>query len=349
MRYAILENSQEEKLNRPFVITMGDPVGIGPEIIVKALASGAFEETPDEVLVAGDVGVLARAARIFGLSPIVTPAEGLATHRIAMGERSLSVASLSSLDTETLRYGEPDDACGRAMATYIEWACDRCRDGSAAAMVTAPINKAAIKAAGYDFPGHTEMLAKRCGVDKVVMMLGGTRLKVCLVTTHVALKDIPELLTTSEILETIRITDASFRRFFGCKHPRIAVLALNPHAGEEGHFGDEEDRLIAPAIAAACAEGIDTTGPHSADTLFHFAAKGAYDAVVCMYHDQGLIPLKLLHFEDGVNVTLGLPIVRTSVDHGTAYDLAGTGKASCESLVASLRMAEQMAHSSRHG
>ncbi|MFQ5655508.1 MAG: PdxA family protein, partial [Planctomycetota bacterium] len=149
-------------------------------------------------------------------------------------------------------------------------------------------------------------------------------------------------LTAGEILATVRITDASFRRFFRRERPRLAVLALNPHAGEGGHFGDEEERLIRPAVEAAQKEGIDASGPHSADTLFHFAAQGACDAVVCMYHDQGLIPLKLLHFEDGVNVTLGLPIVRTSVDHGTAYDIAGTGKASEQSLVAAIKMAKEM-------
>ncbi|MBE0598284.1 MAG: 4-hydroxythreonine-4-phosphate dehydrogenase PdxA, partial [Desulfuromonadales bacterium] len=242
-----------------------------------------------------------------------------------------------------LVYGHPDAACGRAMLGYIEWACDRCLAGEAAAMVTAPINKGAIHQAGSPFPGHTELLAQRCGIDKVVMMLGGERLKVCLVTTHLALRQVPQLLTTAEILATVRITDAAFRRFFGHSRPRIAVLALNPHAGEGGLFGDEEGRLIAPAIEAARGEGIDASGPHSADTLFWFAVQGGYDAVVCMYHDQGLIPLKLLHFDDGVNVTLGLPIVRTSVDHGTAYDLAGTGRASEVSLVAAIRMAEEMA------
>jgi 4-hydroxythreonine-4-phosphate dehydrogenase len=229
------------------------------------------------------------------------------------------------------------------MLDYVVWACDRCRDGAAAGMVTAPISKAAIRRAGSSFPGHTELLAERCGVDRVVMMLGGSRLKVCLVTTHLPLRAVPDALSIDAIEQTIRITDATFRRFFGCLRPRVAVLGLNPHAGEGGQFGDEEQRVIAPAIAAARTAGIEASGPHSADTLFHFAARGDYDAVVAMYHDQGLGPLKLLHFEDGVNVTLGLPIVRTSVDHGTAYDLAGTGRASERSLVAAVAMAGQMA------
>jgi len=322
---------------------MGDPTGVGPEVILKALLAGEFDAVSRPLLVAGDPEVLRRAARVFGATATLSPGGGLATHHLQVGGRALPVAALSELPAERLVYGRPDDACGRAMAEYIAWACDRCLAGEAAAMVTAPISKAAIKAAGYDFPGHTEMLARRCGVEKVVMMLAGERLRVCLVTTHLALRDVPQLLTSEEILATARITDAAFRRFFGLAQPRLAVLALNPHAGEGGHFGDEEIRIIRPAIVAAQAEGIAATGPHSADTLFHFAVQGSCDAVVCMYHDQGLIPLKLLHFEDGVNVTLGLPIVRTSVDHGTAYDLAGTGRASAKSLVAAVRLAEAMA------
>jgi len=332
-------------VQRPIVISMGDPTGVGPEIILKALLAGEFETLSRPLLVAGDPEVLRRAATVFGAAADLAPGYGLATHRLQVGGRSLEVTALSTLPAERLAYGRPDDACGRAMAEYIAWACDRCLSGEAAAMVTAPISKAAIKAAGYDFPGHTEMLAARCGVEKVVMMLAGERLRVCLVTTHLALREVPQALTTEEILATVRITDAAFRRFFGLAQPRLAVLALNPHAGEGGHFGDEEARLIRPAIVAAQAEGIAATGPHSADTLFHFALQGFCDAVICMYHDQGLIPLKLLHFEDGVNVTLGLPIVRTSVDHGTAYDIAGSGRASCASLVAAIRLAEEMAQS----
>lgn len=328
-------------MRRPLVITQGDPTGIGPEIMVKALLEGAFDSLSRPLWVAGDPAVLRRAAAVFGVPCEVVPVgERL---RLVCAGRALEVVPLSELAADKLVYGRPDIPCGLAMLRYIEWACDACRSGEAAAMVTAPISKAAIHAAGCDFPGHTELLAERCGADKVVMMLAGERLKVCLVTTHLALAEVPRVLSEGEILETIRITDAAFRRFFGLKRPRIAVLALNPHAGEQGLFGDEETRLIAPAIARAQAEGIAASGPHSADTLFHFAVRGGYDAVICMYHDQGLIPLKLLHFEDGVNITLGLPIVRTSVDHGTAYDLAGTGQASAESLVAAVKMAEQMA------
>ena len=330
-------------MKHPIILTMGDATGIGPEIIIKALLYGGLDNLSRPLLVAGDLGVLQRAAGVFLADAEVLPGEGLASHRLRIGGRALDLKSLSGLAAERLVYGKPDASCGRAMLDYIEWACDRCLAGEASAMVTGPISKRAIRAAGCDFPGHTELLAQRCGVEKVVMMLAGERLKVCLVTTHLPLADVPKALTTDGILETIRVTDAAFRRDFRMAQPRIAVLSLNPHAGEGGMFGDEEERLIRPAIAAAQAEGIAATGPHSADTLFHFAVRGSCDAVVCMYHDQGLIPLKLLSFEDGVNITLGLPIVRTSVDHGTAYDIAGTGQASCASLLAAVRMAEEMA------
>lgn len=328
---------------KPLIITMGDPTGIGPEIIIKALLAGELDTLSHPLLIAGDVGVLLRAARIFGVDAEVaatTTADEVFLH---LGRRSLRVQTLSALDAAGLHYGAPDRACGAAMLAYIEWACAACLAGRGAGMVTAPISKAAIRAAGSTFPGHTELLAERCNVSREVMMLAGERLKVALVTTHHAYSAVPALLSTTEILETIRVTDSALRRHFGLETPRLAVLALNPHAGEGGQFGDEEITMIAPAIAAAQGEGIAASGPHSADTLFYFAVQGAYDAVICMYHDQGLIPLKLLHFDDGVNVTLGLPIVRTSVDHGTAYNLAGSGQANTASLVAAIRMAESMA------
>lgn len=328
---------------KPLIITMGDPTGIGPEIIIKALLAGELDALAHPLLIAGDAGVLLRAARIFGVDAEVAATAMADEVLLHFGQRSLRVQNLSILAAAGLRYGAPDHACGQAMLDYIEWACAACLEGRAAGMITAPISKAAIRAAGSTFPGHTELLAERCNVAKEVMMLAGDRLKVALVTTHHALSAVPALLSFAEILATIRVTDETLRRHFGLKAPRLAVLALNPHAGEGGQFGDEEITMISPAIAAAQAEGIAASGPHSADTLFHFAVQGAYDAVICMYHDQGLIPLKLLHFDDGVNVTLGLPIVRTSVDHGTAYDLAGSGRASAVSLVAAIRMAETMA------
>ena len=316
---------------------------MGPEIILKALLAGVLDPLAGRLLVAGDLGVLGRAADLFGARVSVAEGHGLASHRLTIAGRLLDVQSLSRLAADALEYGKPDVACGRAMINYVEWACDRCVAQEAVAMVTAPINKAVARSAGCTYPGHTELLAARCNVDKVVMMLAGDTLRVCLVTTHLALRQVPEILTQEEILTTVRVTDDALRRFFGLERPRIAVLALNPHAGEDGMFGTEEASVIVPAIQEAQAAGIEASGPHSADTLFHFARQGAFDAVVCMYHDQGLIPLKLLHFDDGVNVTLGLPIIRTSVDHGTAYDIAGTGKASYASLVAAVGMAAEMA------
>jgi 4-hydroxythreonine-4-phosphate dehydrogenase len=332
-------------MQRPIILTMGDPTGVGPEIILKAWLSGDLDRGGKPLLVAGDPAVLRRAAGVLGTELEVSAAvgEALASHQLRAGGRILLLKALSDLPAEELAWGKPNAACGRAMVEYIEWACDRCLAGEAAAMVTAPISKRAILAAGCEAPGHTELLAQRCGSGKVVMMLAGERLRVCLVTTHLALSEVPAALSTAEILSTIRIVDKDLRHFFGLARPRLAVLALNPHAGEGGRFGDEEQRFIAPAVEAAKAEGIAASGPHSADALFHFAVRGDYDAVICMYHDQGLIPLKLLHFDDGVNVTLGLPIIRTSVDHGTAYELAGTGRASAASLVAAVHLAERMA------
>ena len=324
---------------------MGDPTGVGPEIIIQAAVKGAFVGRTHPVVVVGDLAILKRAAQVCGCEVAWRPgsSDPLASGELAIAGQVLPLREISSLDPAQQKYGQPDVCSGRAMADYISWACDRCLAEDATGMVTAPINKQALQLAGADFPGHTELLATRCGIDEVVMMLAGERLKVCLVTTHCALRDVPRRLTVDRVLSTIRITATSLRQQFGLVSPRLAVLALNPHAGEGGLFGDEEKQFILPAIETARNQGINASGPHSADTLFWFAAQGRYDAVICMYHDQGLIPLKLLHFDDGVNVTLGLPIVRTSVDHGTAYDLAGSGKASPSSLIAAIKMADEMA------
>ena len=229
------------------------------------------------------------------------------------------------------------------MAECIIEAVAMARAGKIAAIVTAPINKMVLHDAGYNYPGHTEMLAELTGTKDVVMMLAGEKLRVVLVTIHCAYTEVPKLLCVEKILKTITITHESLKNLLAGKNPRLAVAGLNPHAGEGGLFGEEEKNLIAPAVAQACRLGIDAVGPAPSDTLFYYAARGRYDAVVCMYHDQGLIPLKLLHFDTGVNVTLGLPVIRTSVDHGTAYDIAGKGIASPASLVNAIKMAVQMA------
>lgn len=331
---------------KPLLLTMGDPTGIGPELIIKTLLNGGLINLRHPVEIVGDSAVLAHAAAIFNRSAAIEQ-KSKNHHTLTIADQQLRIHQCSQLAPQELTYGHPDRACGRAMAEYIDYAVTRCLEHEAAGMVTGPINKAAINASGYHFPGHTELLAERCGIAKPVMMLAGEQLRVCLVTTHVALRDLPQALSIEEILATIRITHDSLQRQFGLEKPRLAVLGLNPHASEGGLFGDEEQRLIAPAIEQARALGIIADGPHSADTLFYFAVKGQYDAVICMYHDQGLIPLKLLHFDDGVNVTLGLPIIRTSVDHGTAYNLAGTGEANCASLIAALKMADKMALSNK--
>jgi 4-hydroxythreonine-4-phosphate dehydrogenase len=328
-------------------VTMGDPSGVGPEIVAAALADPAVAAATRAVVL-GDRGVLERGIAVAG-APLAV--QTLLPGSLPPAEPRpgvLHLHELSTLAPEQMAYGRPTPAGGDASYRYICEAARLCLSGEAAAMATAPINKESMNSAGHRFPGHTELLAELCGSEQVVMMLAGERLRVTLVTIHEALSRVPSLVTFERVLSTIRITHEALRRWF-CAAPRLAVLALNPHCGEGGLFGSEESEVIAPAIAAARAAGIDAVGPLSADTLFHFAAGGAYDAVVCMYHDQGLIPLKLLHFDDGVNVTLGLPIIRTSVDHGTAYDLAGTGRASSASMKAALLLAAQMAKISGAG
>lgn len=328
-------------MEKPVIaITMGDPAGVGPEIIAKALAGHGLLDicTP---LVLGDAAVMARAIKVTGapLALHICRADELPRN---FRPGSVLLNPISRLSPSDMKYGDPTPAGGDAVFRYICEAAGLCLSGALDAMATAPINKEAMNRAGHRYPGHTELLAELSGADEFVMMLAGDRLRVTLVTIHEALAQVPRLVTYEKVLSTIRITHRDLRRYF-TPNPRIAVLALNPHCGEGGMFGDEEGRIIKPAVEAAKAEGINAIGPLSADTLFHFAANGEYDAVVCMYHDQGLIPLKLMHFDDGVNVTLGLPIIRTSVDHGTAYDLAGTGKASEKSMAAAIRMAARMA------
>jgi 4-hydroxythreonine-4-phosphate dehydrogenase len=325
---------------------MGDPCGVGPEIIVKVLQSSEISRSC-KAFVIGDRSALERALAVCGseltIHQITGPEETLTTP-----PGSVALLELSQLSEADLGYGRPTAAAGDAVYRYICCAARFCLDGRVAAMVTAPISKEAMNRAGHYYPGHTELLAELCGTDDFVMMLAGDVLRVSLVTIHEALADIPRLITREQVLKTIRITADGVARLTGKARPHLAVLALNPHCGEGGMFGNEERDIIVPAIQAARDEGIDAVGPLSADTLFHFAGQGAYDGVVAMYHDQGLIPLKMLHFDDGVNITLGLPIVRTSVDHGTAYDLAGTGRASERSLRAAIRMAEVMTKQGTH-
>ena len=322
-------------------VTMGDPCGVGPEIIVKALASSWVRERCVPVVI-GDKLALKRAIALCD-PPLRARTVAVPEEARRIGNGVIPLLEQSHLTEADLLYGRPTIATGDAVFNYIRTATRLCLGGQLAAMVTAPISKEAMNRAGHHYPGHTELLAELCGTDKYVMMLAGDLLRVSLVTIHEALRDVPDLIGVERILATIRLTEAGVRRLTGIERPRLAVLSLNPHCGEGGMFGDEERNFIAPAIEAARRDGIDAHGPLPADTLFHFARQGLYDGVVAMYHDQGLIPIKLLHFDDGVNITLGLPIIRTSVDHGTAYDLAGTGGASAGSLLAAIGMAVRMA------
>lgn len=322
------------------VITMGDPSGVGPEVIAKALMNRDLYRI-SRPLILGDRLAMERAIAVtgadFGIEVVDDDAEVPESNG-----NEIALRTISHLSSDDMEYGKPSRVAGDSMYLYIQEAVRLCLTGKAAAMATAPINKEAMNRAGHKYPGHTELLAELTGTDEYVMMLAGERLRVALVTIHEALADVPRLLTRERVLSTIRIVDRDVKRYFR-KNPRLAVLALNPHSGEGGLFGNEETEIIAPAVSDARKAGIEAVGPLSADTLFHFAARGDYDAVVCMYHDQGLIPLKLLHFDDGINMTLGLPIIRTSVDHGTAYNLAGTGKASEASMTAAIRTAARMA------
>ena len=335
-------------MNRPIIaITMGDPSGVGPEIIARALADEAVTSCC-RPLVIGDLQAMERAVALTGSHAKVVVAASPDELPDEAGANAIHLCVCSHLESKEMVYGQPSIAAGDAVFSYITHAASLCLSGRAAAMATAPINKEALNRSGHHYPGHTELLAELTASTEFVMMLAGDKLRVGLVTIHEALAEIPRLVTFAKVLSTIRIINKDVGRYFRA-NPRIAVLSLNPHAGEGGLFGDEEERIILPAILAAQAEGINASGPHSADTLFYFAAKGEYDAVVCMYHDQGLIPLKLLHFDDGVNITLGLPIIRTSVDHGTAYNLAGKGTAKHESMKAAIMLAARMAISQRIG
>jgi 4-hydroxythreonine-4-phosphate dehydrogenase len=328
-------------------ITMGDPVGIGPEIVIKALSSAGLFDLCRPVVI-GDKAILEREIKSLNASVKLDINESVENATSSTG--TISLLPASRLNPDTAAYGWPTRETGRAMGDYIVRAVALATAQKIAAVVTTPISKKSLQEAGFAFPGHTEMLARLTDTKDVVMMLVGEKLRVVLVTIHCAVSEVPKLLDQEKILKTVLITHESLKRYFSIDKPRIAVAALNPHAGEEGLFGNEERAIILPAIQQARDREVDATGPHPPETLFYQAAHGRFDAVVCMYHDQGLIPLKLLHFDDGVNVTLGLPIIRTSVGHGTAYDIAGTAAANPASLLSAIKVAVQMAQarSMRH-
>lgn len=327
--------------SRPIVgITMGDPVGIGPELICLALAHPDVYEVA-RPLVIGDVRIIEGAKTTTRSSLLISTVN--VPHAGTFKHGCIDLLNVSNLDPMKTAWGCPTKTTGKAMIKYITRAVDMALRDEILAMVTCPINKAALKMAGSNYPGHTEMVADRTGTKKYAMMMAGSKLRVVLVTIHMALKSVSSALTIEKIMTTIEITDDSLKERFGIERPKIAVTGLNPHSGEEGMFGDEEERIIKPAINRSREMGIDVTGPYPPDTLFYHALDQAYDAVVCMYHDQGLIPFKLIHFTDGVNTTIGLPIIRTSVDHGTAYDIAGKGIADTGSLIEAIKLAASQA------
>jgi 4-hydroxythreonine-4-phosphate dehydrogenase len=329
----------------PLAVSMGDPAGIGLEITLKAWAARESEGLAPFVLFADPIAVAERA-RTLRLSVPIAPIESLAvaaeTFKTALPLRTVTLPVRA-------RPGVPDPANAPAVIGAIEQATASVAAGQAAALVTNPIAKHVVAGPNFPYPGHTEFLAALAqrhwprSPFRAVMMLAAKGFRVVPYTVHCRLADVPAAITREGVAETVRITHEALQRDFGIRRPRIAVTGLNPHAGEEGSMGREEIEAIAPAIGDLCAEGLDVTGPHPADTLFHAAARATYDAAVCMYHDQALIPFKTIAFEDGVNVTLGLPFVRTSPDHGTAFDIAGARRASAKSFIEAVKLAAAIA------
>ena len=318
---------------------MGDPTGIGPEIIVKALST----EEPFQAcrpVVFGDREALSRAIQVQNLPTTLEAIDQIP--RDGYLPQKIFFFPLSRLDVGSLRFGQPDRACGDAMVRYIEEAVKRTRSGELDAITTCPINKKAMNEAGYSFPGHTELLGHLVGAPAVAMMFLGSNWRIVLVTTHLPLKDVSGWISRDRILTTLRLTDGGMKKYFGIPHPKIGVLGLNPHCGENGLLGEEEKREILPAIAEAKLLGMNVEGPFPADSFFNISGRYAFDAVVSMYHDQGLIPIKMVDFKEAVNFTLGLPFIRTSVDHGTAYDIAGKGLADPTNLVKAILTAANL-------
>lgn len=338
-------------MNTPILaITMGDPAGIGPEIAAKALADPVVRKAA-RLLVIGDARVMTAAARLARADLTVRPLARVADATWAAD--TVEVLDLRNADPAAFALGRVSALCGQAAYEYIERGVTLALAREIDAIVTAPISKEALAAAGLEHSGHTEILADLTGTRAYAMLLMGRELRVIHVTTHVALRRVPDLVTRERVHRTIRLGHEAMRRL-GLAAPRIAVCGLNPHAGEAGLFGDEEQVAIGPAIAEARAEGIDATGPYPADTLMSRARGGEFDCVVAMYHDQGHTPVKTLGFRyddatktwtgmSGVNVTVGLPILRVSVDHGTAFDRAGRGTANPESMVEAIVVAAEMA------
>jgi 4-hydroxythreonine-4-phosphate dehydrogenase len=322
----------------PIAITMGDACGIGPEIIAKMYVN---DQGLPPTLVLGDEGCIRRAVKLLGLSLAVKGINSPEEFRYI--PETIPVISLSRLPDD-LPYGKLDARAGKAAFDYIRAGIDLALQKKVRAVVTAPINKEALRLADIHYPGHTEILADFSGTKDFAMMLMNNDLRVILVTIHVSLRDAIEQLTVERELTIIRLAHRAMIQL-GIPQPRIAVAGLNPHAGEHGLFGSEDEDILKPAVQQAQAEGIEASGPWPGDTVFMHARQGRFDIVVAQYHDQGLIPVKYLGVDEGVNITVGLPFVRTSVDHGTAFDIAGTGKASEASLRVAVAQAAMLTRS----
>jgi 4-hydroxythreonine-4-phosphate dehydrogenase len=329
--------------NRPLALTQGDPAGIGPDITLTAWLKRESEDLSPFIVI-GDPEVLRKRAAMLGLNVPVEPC--CVEQSAEVFARALPILDIGSAGSAIA--GQPDSASASITIGSISKAVELCFANRVSAVVTNPIAKSVLYAAGFGFPGHTEYLAdlatKHTGtVVTPVMMIAGPLLRVVPVTIHIPLKDIPSQLTKELIVETSRITHDDLRAKFGIEHPRLAITGLNPHAGEDGTMGREEIDVIIPAIEELRQFGIDAIGPLPADTMFHASARKNYDVAICMYHDQALIPAKALGFDDSVNTTLGLPFIRTSPDHGTAFGIAGKGIANDSSLIAALKLAAQAA------
>ncbi|WFU14026.1 4-hydroxythreonine-4-phosphate dehydrogenase PdxA [Bradyrhizobium sp. CB3481] len=327
---------------RALALTSGEPAGIGPDIALTAWLRRSELDLPPFYLL-GDRAFFAERAKLLDLPVAFTEA----TPEDACAAFATALPVVDTGETATARPGQPDETSASAALASIRHAVDHVRSGRAGAVVTNPIAKSVLYRAGFRHPGHTEYLAELAAdggrTPQPVMMLWSPALAVVPVTIHVSLREAVAQLTSDLIVTTAKIAAADMKAHFGLARPRLAVSGLNPHAGEDGSLGSEDIDIVAPAVEALCKAGIDARGPLPADTMFHAAARKTYDCAVCMYHDQALIPIKTIAFEDAVNVTLGLPFIRTSPDHGTAFDIAGTGKANPSSLAAALRLAARMA------
>ncbi|MBI5206592.1 MAG: 4-hydroxythreonine-4-phosphate dehydrogenase PdxA [Candidatus Firestonebacteria bacterium] len=318
---------------------MGDPSGIGPEIIARAQSFFSKEQDYNTIVI-GDADVLKQRIDMFNIDGKVNIISAIEEGLFTPG--FINVLDLKNVNLSKLIIGTVQEMCGKASVEYIYKAVEYIKENKIHAMVTAPINKEAINKAGFFYAGHTELLSRITGTKKFAMMLAGEKLRVVLVTTHLAVSKVGQNITIKKIEEKIKLTDDYLKKYFAIKTPKIVICGLNPHIGENGLFGREEIEKIIPAINNMKNKKIDVSGPYPADTLFYKAQNGIYDAVLVMYHDQGLIPIKMLYMDSAVNITLGLPIIRTSVDHGTAFDIAEKGIASYTSLKSAIKLAAHM-------